>query len=645
MAIVSLTHVTLSFGDDPILDGVDVHFEMGERVCLLGRNGAGKTSLLRLLEGDLSVDSGRLDFKPSLRVSSLPQSLPENFSGTIYEVLTDGLGTDSDLLKQYHQLNEALEFEATDEQLKKLEQLQHQLESQGAWEGHIEVEKILTRLALSPDTRVEELSVGMKRRVLLGRALVSKPELLLLDEPTNHLDLVAVKWLEDLLLSFQGTVVFVSHDRSFIHKLSTRILELDRGNVHNWRCDYPTYLERKKEQLEAEEAQQKEFEKKLAQEEHWVRQGIKARGVRDQGRVRRLMEMREVAENRRKIASTANIQAAEGNRSGNRVIQAENVTFSFDKEKPLIKDFSVEVYRGEKIALVGPNGVGKTTLLRVLLGELEADSGKIKLGANLELSYLDQLHGELDPDASVLDNVAQGNDTLDIGGKSVHSLAYLQQFLFTPIQARGKLAHLSGGEKNRVALARLFTIPSNVLVLDEPTNDLDIETLEQLEDLVLNYSGTVLIVSHDRTFIDNVATSTWYFEGDGRVNEYFGGYKELLIQRPDLKEGSNPVKSSTPKRKKAPSENDSLHDLNKTDQDEPPKKKLSYKEQREFEALPQKLEDLEKKQAELHEAMSDPELYQQGGSKIAELKAELDVVEQEIEVSYERWVELEDRAG
>lgn len=609
MALVSLQQVSMSFGDDPLLDGVDLQVEPRERICLLGRNGAGKSTLLRLLQGSLEPEAGRVDRAPGVRVSTLPQELPASLPGTISEIL--------------------LRF------------LEEAVEGAGIadWDLPVRVDKILTRLGLEGDQPYDPLSVGRKRRVLLGRALLLEPDLLLLDEPTNHLDLEAVRWIEDFLPGFGGATLFVSHDREFIRGLSTRILELDRGQLHSWRCDYPTYLKRSREQREAEEARAAELDKKLAREEQWIRRGIKARRVRDQGRVRALEKLREEVAARRKKSGTARMTATTGARGGQLVLRAENVSFGFGEET-LIRDFSVEVTRGEKIALIGPNGVGKTTLLRVLLGELSPRSGTVKTGVGLEISYLDQLHEDLDPEKTVLETVAAGNDTLEIGGRPRHALAYLGDFQFTPEQARGKIGHLSGGERNRVSLARLFTLPSNVLVLDEPTNDLDIETLEQLEELVVNYPGTVLLVSHDRAFIDNVATSTWSFAGDGEVREYFGGYTDLLAQL-RLQEEDRAAKG-------APSPSRGERKPGKVDAPSPPRRrerKLGYREVQELEALPARIESLETELADVQKALSEPDFYQRPPAEISEMTRRLESLGQEIEQAYERWTDLEERSG
>ncbi|QDV36476.1 ATP-binding cassette domain-containing protein [Tautonia plasticadhaerens] len=590
MALLSLRNVGLSFGGPRLLDGVDLAVERGDRVCLLGRNGEGKSTLLRLIEGVLPNDSGEVIRAQGLRVSRLPQEVPQARAGTVAELVAEGLPDDD------HALGPA----------------DHR------------VLAIVSRVDLDPDSPFESLSSGMKRRTLLARSLVADPDVLLLDEPTNHLDIESIRWLEDFLLRWGGTLIFVTHDRALLERLATRIVELDRGTLYAFDCDYPTYLQRREEQLAAEEKQAALFDKRLAQEETWIRKGIEARRTRNEGRVRALKAMREAHRKRRDRQGTARLQAQEADRSGALVIEAKGVGFSYG-DRPVIRDLTTTLMRGDKVGIIGPNGSGKSTLLRLLLGHLEPDRGAIRHGTNLEISYFDQLKETLDEDRTVQQNVSE-YETITVDGRQRHVLGYLQDFLFAPERSRTLVKVLSGGERSRLLLAKLFTRPSNVLVLDEPTNDLDIETLELLEGLLVGYAGTLMMVSHDRAFLNNVVAGTLAIDPDGTVREYDGGYDDYLRQRKDEAPPA-PDESTTPAKPAPPAK-------------ERPRR-LNSKEQRELDGLPARIEDLETRIGALHDAMASPEFYKQDGDRIAAAKADLDDLEAQLASCFGRWEELE----
>jgi ABC transport system ATP-binding/permease protein len=595
MALISMRDVSVGFGGPLVLDHVNLQIERGERVCLVGRNGAGKSTLMRLIRGDLAPDGGEVVRSQGVRIALLPQEVPQGLEGTTAEVVSAGLNDPG----RHHE---------------------------AAWRKSLQVEKTLSRMSLDPDAAFETLSAGLKRRVLLARGLAQDPDILLLDEPTNHLDIEAIGWMEELLLRASGTLVFVTHDRMFLQKLATRIVELDRGSLVDWACDYATFLKRKEAALEVEAEHWVQFDKKLAREEVWIRQGIKARRTRNEGRVRALERLREARSERRERVGTVRLRAQEAARSGKLVIEAEGVNFGYNDETPVIRNLSTIIMRGDKVGIMGPNGSGKTTLLRLLLGELQPREGALRHGVNLEPAYFDQLRAQLDEEKSVQENVGQGNDTILFNGKPLHVMTYLQDFLFSAERARSPVRTLSGGERNRLLLALLFTKPANLLILDEPTNDLDTETLELLEGLLLDYPGTVLLVSHDRAFLNNAVTSSLVLEGDGCVGEYVGGYDDWLRQRkpPVPAVGEKPsVRSEKPRPAR----------------ERPPA--LSYKERRELEALPQHIETLEAEQAALYEAMADPSFYQRPGPEIAGAKVRLEAVGQELEEAYRRWEALE----
>jgi ATP-binding cassette subfamily F protein uup len=629
MSWLRLRGVTLSYGRAPLLDGVDLQVQRGERVCLLGRNGAGKTSLLRVVARELSPDDGEVLMADGLRVARLPQEVPQGLAGPVFDVVATGLADLGDQLAQYHHLSLRLAEQGGTGLLARLETVQHELEAAGGWHLNQRVESILSRLALDAEADFASLSGGLKRRVLLARALVAEPDLLILDEPTNHLDLEGIRWLEEFLLGFPAALLFVTHDRMFLQRLATRIVELDRGRLYEWPGDYASYLRRKQAALTAEVRQEAEFDRKLSREEAWIRQGIRARRTRNEGRVRSLERMREERQARRLRPGTARLALQAAEASGRLVVEAEDVDYAY-QGAPFIRAFSTTIMRGDKVGIIGPNGCGKTTLLQILLGQLSPSRGTVRTGTRLEVAYFDQHRARLDDDKTVLDNVAGGRETLSLAGKSRHVISYLQDFLFTPDRVRSPVRTLSGGERNRLLLARLFTRSSNLLVMDEPTNDLDMETLELLEEKLLDYEGTLLLVSHDRAFLNNVVTSTLVFEGNGRVNDYVGGYDDWQRQRrqPD---GPRP-QAGTP-RPAAP-----------RPRSERPK--LAFKEQRELVTLPEVIETLEAEQASLHAALADPALYQQdGGKRVAQVRERLGSLEAELEVAYRRWEDLEARQG
>jgi ATP-binding cassette subfamily F protein uup len=633
MSLLTLRNVTLAFGAAPLLDGVDLRIEPGERLCLVGRNGTGKSTLMKLINGELQVDGGEVVLRQGLRVARLTQEVPHELTGPVFDVVAGGLGENGALLAEYHTVSHQLAESGDEQLLGKLEQIQSRIEAVDGWLLNQRVETVLSRLKLPAESDFSDLSGGLKRRVLLARELVSEPELLLLDEPTNHLDIDAIAWLEEFLLSWQGTLLFITHDRMFLQRLATRIIELDRGVLSSWPGDYETYLRRKQEALDAEAVQNALFDKRLAQEEVWIRQGIKARRTRNEGRVRALEALRNERTQRRERQGTAKMQMHGADRSGKVVIEAENIGHSYG-DVALFSDFSTSIMRGDKVAILGPNGVGKTTLLKILLGQLAPQQGSVKLGTKLEIAYFDQHRAALDEEASVLDNVAQGSDRVEVNGSSKHIMGYLQDFLFTPERARSPVKSLSGGERNRLLLAKLFTKPSNLLVMDEPTNDLDVETLDLLEELLLDYQGTLLLVSHDRVFINNVVTSSLVFEGHGRLNEYVGGYDDWLRQRPSCELEPGVAKKGGAVQRKEP------------EPSSPKKEKLSYKERRELEQLPAQIAKMEAEQEALQQRMGEPGFYQQpDGAAVNQATGRLEQLGRELEQAYGRWEALAEQEG
>ncbi|MDH5710752.1 MAG: ATP-binding cassette domain-containing protein [Gammaproteobacteria bacterium] len=630
MAIIRLRNINVSFGGPAILEQVNLAIEAGERVSLLGRNGTGKSSLLKVISGLIKPDHGEIDINKSVKIASLEQEVPYNLEGTIFDVVAMGLGAKAELLKAYHHATHRVAEDYSEQAFAEMERIQHEIEVADAWGLNQQVEEVLSKMGLDGDTDFTQLSGGMRRRVLLARALVIKPDLLLLDEPTNHLDLEAIQWLEEQLLSYKGALLFITHDRAFMRKLATRIVELDRGKLTSYPCDYATYLRRREEFLKAEEEANALFDKKLAQEEVWIRQGIKARRTRNEGRVRALEKMRNERAERRNKVGKVDMKLVRGEQSGKLVVEAEDVSFDYDG-RTIIKNFSTTILRGDKVGIIGPNGAGKTTLLKILLGELQPTSGKITLGTKQSIAYFDQMRDQLDEESSVLDNLSEGREYIEINGSRKHVIGYLQDFLFAPERARSPVKALSGGERNRLLLARLFSKPANMLVLDEPTNDLDVETLELLEELVLNYTGTILLVSHDREFVNNVVSNTLVFENNGNVNEYVGGYDDWLRQSEIM------AKSDSAKQSSSKADKSTKHDAREKGQ----KKKLSYKDQRDLEALPQKIEQLESELERLHVDMASPAFFQQDKDVIVKMQDLLKQTESELEVCYQRWEELE----
>ncbi|QKE62835.1 ATP-binding cassette domain-containing protein [Aquipseudomonas campi] len=637
MTLLKFTEVSLAYGAMPLLDKVSWQIARGERACIIGRNGTGKSSMLRLVKGDQMPDDGEIWRAPGLKIGELPQELPRADERTVFDVVAEGLAGVGELLARYHHLSQNIH---TDEDLNQLMHVQQELEAKDGWRLQQLVDSTLSRLQLPADKTLAELSGGWRRRVLLAQALVSEPDLLLLDEPTNHLDIGAIAWLEEALLGFNGAVLFITHDRSFLQNLATRILELDRGGLIDWNGDYASFLVHKEQQLAAEETANALFDKRLAQEEVWIRQGIKARRTRNEGRVRALKEMRQERSERRERQGKANIQLETADKSGKQVMVVESVSFAHPGGPKLVDDFSFVLQRSDRIGLLGANGTGKTTLLKMLLGDLQPTSGKIEVGTKLEVAYFDQLRHQLEPEKTVIDNVAEGRDFITIDGQNRHVLSYLGDFLFSPQRARTPVKALSGGERARLLLAKLFSKPANLLVLDEPTNDLDVETLELLEEVLLSFPGTVLMVSHDRAFLDNVVTSTLVFEGEGRVREYVGGYQDWLRQ------GGSPRLLGVGESKSGKAELSAVAPAAPVVEPaaEVPaaaKKKLSYKLQRELEAIPGQIDTLEKQLAELQAQIAAPAFYQQPAVTTAAALDRLQSLQEELDQLLERWAELE----
>ena len=639
MALISLTNGYLSFSDAPLLDHAELHIEPNERVCLVGRNGAGKSTLLKIIAGDVLMDDGKIQYEKDLVVSRLEQDPPRNAQGNVFDYVAEGVGHLTDLLKEYHHISVQLEENYSDQILSQLEQVQTKLEHADGWRFENKINEVLLKLGLNPNTKLSALSGGWLRKAALARALVCDPDVLLLDEPTNHLDVEAIEWLENFLLDFQGSIIFISHDRSFIRKMATRIVDLDRGQLRSYPGNYDLYLTTKEENLRVEALQNELFDKRLAQEEVWIRQGIKARRTRNEGRVRALKAMREERRQRREVMGTAKLQLDTSSRSGKIVFEMENVSYEI-AGKTLLKDFSTTILRGDKIALVGANGCGKTTFIKLLLGEIQPTSGKIRCGTKLDIAYFDQYRADLDPEKTVMDNVADGKQDIEINGVKRHVLGYLQDFLFPPKRAMTPVKALSGGERNRLLLAKLLLQPNNLLILDEPTNDLDVETLELLEEILTDYQGTLLIVSHDRQFIDNTATECYLFEGEGRLNKYVGGFFDAKQQQANFWASKAVEEQAKPKKTEPLKEESAV----KNDRTSKPKSvKLSYKEQRELEQLPQLLEELETKITVLQAEIADPVFFQQAHDITdAKLKALADT-EAELETVFLRWEELEEK--
>lgn len=630
MAYITLRDVQLAFGGPALLDGANFNLERGERVCLIGRNGEGKSTLLKLIEGSLLPDSGEVSLQNGITISMLAQDVPMD-SGKVADIVADGAGEASEVLRAYHEASEACvlgDMEACD----RMGHLQHQMDQLDGWALETKVNSILSKMGLDPEADLADLSGGRKRRVLLARALLTQPDVLLLDEPTNHLDVESIEWLEKFLLEQNNlTLLFISHDRAFVDSIATRIVELDRGILRSYEGNYSRYLDLKAQQLEAEEKQNALFEKKLAEEEAWIRQGIKARRTRNEGRVRALKELREESKARRFQQGKVNMSTQEAQRSGKLVFEIEHLSVKFGDNAPIINDFSALVMRGDRIGLVGDNGVGKTTLIKAILGEIE-HGGTVKTGTQLEIAYFDQLRNVLDLEKSVKDNVSEGSDHVDVNGQRRHIYSYLQDFLFSPERARTPVKALSGGERNRILLAKLLLKPSNLIVMDEPTNDLDMVTLELLEEMLAEYKGTLLLISHDRAFMDNVVTSIWVFDGKGNIDEYVGGYQDYLEQRPDqtVVDQKMAVKKAQAKAEAAV-----------TPVAPAPKKKLSYKDQRELEMLPAEIEALEKEQAELSDKLADGSWFVTDAAAATKASERLGEIDEILLEKMERWDQLE----
>ena len=632
MDLIRIQKAQLAYGTHPLLDDADAVIESGERVCIVGRNGAGKSTLLKVLDGQVILDDGEINQLGGIKISRLEQDPPKGANGSVFDYVAQGMPDIANLLIDYHHVSTQLQTDCTDKLLNKLERLSNDLEACDGWRFDSRIQLVLTRLELSPDAKLESLSGGWLRKVALARALVSEPDLLLLDEPTNHLDVDSVKWLEQFLKEFKGGIVFISHDRAFIRAVATRILDLDRGKLISYPGDYATYLEQKAHDLKVEESQNALFDKRLAEEEAWIRQGVKARRTRNEGRVRELKQLRVERKARVEQVGKTDFNIETADRSGKLVFEAKHLSHAF-KDKVIANDFSTLVMRGDRIGLVGPNGIGKTTLLKLLFGDLEADSGHVKQGVNLEFAYFDQYRQKLDEEATVQDNVAEGKQEVMMGGRSRHVLGYLQDFLFPPARARTPVKALSGGEKNRLLLAKLFLKPSNILVLDEPTNDLDIETLELLEEIINQYQGTVLIVSHDREFIDNTCSSVWAFEGDGKITDMVGGYTDYQAYLSYLAEQEK--QQQAPQKDVKPAPVAATKPENKST-------KLSYKLKLELEQLPNKMEQLEAAVEAQQAVVSDPDFFKQDSDVTTNALNHLAKLESDLEAAFERWEELEE---
>ena len=620
MVSLRVRNLSFSYGGANILEDISFEIQPGERIGLMGRNGAGKSTLMKLIHGELRPDAGEIDRAPGLKIALLAQEVPRGADHTVFDEVAGGLGEQGSVVARIHALSTQPESARGPQSQAELDSLQHQLDTETGWKLQREIDGVILRMGLDTAAQFESLSSGMKRRVLLARALVCKPDILLLDEPTNHLDIEAIDWLEDFLLREGVTLVFVTHDRMFLQRLATRIIEVDAARLFDWSCDYKTFQARKADTLAAEARHAELFDKKLAEEEVWIRKGIEARRTRNEGRVRALERMREEHRKRHIRAGNVRMQAQDAERSGSLVLDVQGVSVSYG-ERVILNNVSTTIYRGDKIGILGRNGSGKTTLLRVLLGELAPQRGTVRVGTNLQVAYFDQLRAQLDEGKSAWENVADGKDMVFVNGKSRHIMGYLQDFLFSGERARSLVKFLSGGERNRLLLARMFTRPANLLILDEPTNDLDAETLELLEELLVDYSGTLLIVSHDRVFLNNVVTSTLVFEGNGEVKEYAGGYDDWLRQRgPVVTEAEPPAtKTEAPAKPR-----------------ERPRKR-TYKEQRELESLPALIETLEAEQTQLQQKFAEPGFYQQPGTEIAKVTNRLEAVHQELQTAYARW--------
>jgi len=631
MAILSLNQAYLSYSDAPLLDSLDLQIEAGERLCLVGRNGAGKSTLLKVIAGEIPLDDGRRTHIQGLKIARLEQDPPQSSEQSVCDYVAHGIRELGDLLLEYHRVSVLVASEPSEQHIKALSRLQEQLEHLNGWQFDTRIRQILSLLQLDAETTLSSLSGGWLRKVAFARAIVSDPDLLLLDEPTNHLDIAVIEWLETFLAEFKGAIVFISHDRAFIHKVATRIVDLDRGKVTSWPGNYDEYLVGKEEWLRVEALQQAEFDKKLAQEEAWIRQGIKARRTRNEGRVRALKALRRERQDRRELQGNAKLQVDEAKRSGKLVFEVEHLNYAVDGRQLLV-DVNLQVLRGDKIALIGPNGCGKTTLIKLLLGDLQPSSGQVRTGTKLDVAYFDQYRQQLDPDKTVMDNLAEGKSEVEVAGRRRHVLGYLQDFLFEPRRAMTPVRALSGGEKNRLLLARLFLKPCNLLILDEPTNDLDVETLELLEELLAEYQATLLLVSHDRRFIDNTVTHSWVFEGDGRITEYVGGYADMMALRQQLRMQQESVRSVS-KEVTAVADKGNAQPRRS--------KKLSYKLQLELDSLPARLEALEQEVTHYQAQINQPDFFSKDSQETQTILAALQASEEALETAFMRWEELE----
>lgn len=636
MALVQLENASLSFGHVALLDSTKLILNKNECVALVGRNGAGKSSVLKVLSGEYELDDGRYWKTDNLKIAYLEQDLIKDKDKTVFEVVSSGLPEVGKVLSEYHQAVLAVSTSQNQSDLDKLAKLQAKLESVNGWHFEQQIELIISKLALSVDDKITDMSGGQKRRVFLAKALVGEPDVLMLDEPTNHLDIPSILWLENFLLNINCSILFITHDRSFLSNLATRIIDLDRGKLVSYPGNYTTYLTLKEKQLEEQLKQNALFDKKLNDEEIWIRQGIKARRTRNEGRVRALEQLRKERSNRREKQGNVNFSLDDADRSGKLVVELENVQFNYG-EKCLVKNLSMRIMRGDRIGIIGPNGIGKSTLLKLLLDELKPDKGSIRLGTKLKLAYFDQHREQLDLESSVFDNVNDGQEYVEIQGQSRHVMGYLQDFLFSPERVRSPVKTLSGGERNRLLIARLFTQPANFLILDEPTNDLDIDTLELLESLLLNYAGTILVVSHDRQFLDNIVTSTIVLSGHGEINEYVGGYADYIRQI-DAVNTNNSDKKSEYRQKSASKISDTVV---KNSPKNNAKTTLSYKEQTELNEIPSKIEKLELQLQILQKQLNDPAFYKQNGTEIAKIQLEMKNLTLELSNTFLRWEQLE----
>lgn len=628
MSLIRLDDISIEFGDVPLLTRASFTVEPGERICLIGRNGAGKSTLLKIITGQITPDSGEIHYQQHLRISQLEQALPGAIDRKVSDVVREGLSEQQTLIDQFNELSQ----QSMDKQgLKELEQLQAQIDAGGGWQVDKQVETIISQLDLPADKTLAELSGGWRRRVALGKALVSNPDLLLLDEPTNHLDISTIEWLEHKVRGYQGSVIFITHDRSFLQKLATRIVEIELGNLISWPGSFQNYLKLKEQAIEEETTRNALFDKRLAEEEVWIRQGIKARRTRNEGRVRALEAMRAQREQRAKRQGKAKISVETSEQSGRKVIEARSISHSYSGQQ-LINKIKIKIRRGDRIGLIGNNGVGKSTLLKILLGQIEPDEGSVKLGTNLEIGYFDQIHRELETDKTIAENVGNGKEYIKINGKDRHIIGYLRNFLFAPKRAMTPVSALSGGERNRVLLAKLFSQPSNLLILDEPTNDLDVEMLEVLEEQLIQYQGTLIIVSHDREFLDNVVTSVLVFEEDGQIQEYIGGYSDWAKRGKELK-----IADTQDHPSGHIVDSDMTNNAQKKDQG-----KLSYKFQRELDALPALIDQLEKDIATLEEQTANPDFYNKDYSETQPVLDELGEKQKALDTAAERWIELEE---